>query len=411
MATSDRVGIVLGCFFGTLAFGCVFLYFAAAFTADPEADGSIAVHDEADLFNDSVEAAIAGIRFPAGIPVLVRTVDSIPHALIGSYATDQMNDEVAWQALRPRGWLRTYFRQDPAWGPGVYLLVSREPQLVQIRFGHDIRMAAYQEQLAVGPWYLAQQEYDPATVDEHVARTLEDLATRMTAISRPWWLLRWARSAASWVSSELEDWLAPSDGLYSTVVLSNYLKLAAATGGTGATWRFILFNVVTFVALWLVGKKFLIELVLLRRVRRQWIRESLGVLANCGLLGVVLTSFAAIALLSHGRIEDRLALEGLGFPVASAELLSSKLFTMRGGLWLAVPGAVVALFVELVEVAHQMAAEARGGETSGYLPVKWLGWGCALFLMPFAIGVPVFVILVWRGGSTMLELASVEKAN
>jgi hypothetical protein len=67
---------------------------------------------------------------------------------------------------------------------------------------------------------------------------------------------------------------------------------------------------------------------------------------------------------------------------------------------LALPGAAAALVEEIIEIIE---ANSDPQETVCALPYKFLGWGCALYLLPMAIGIPSLVALVWSAGSTLVE--------
>lgn len=80
--------------------------------------------------------------FPDGIFVLIRTIDKINLAKIGSYSTETMQKEVYWEQVRPRGFFSRWIKQDKPWSMGVYVLVSKDPHLIQIRYGERIRLEA-----------------------------------------------------------------------------------------------------------------------------------------------------------------------------------------------------------------------------------------------------------------------------
>jgi hypothetical protein len=391
----------MGCLAALLAITVLAMFLTASCTEAPEADGRVLVIDEVGLLTDATRTLLSAIRFPEGTAVIVRTVDSIPAVKMGRYATDRMPEERQWQLLRPRGFLRTYFRQDPAWARGVYVLLSRNPELMQIRFGQDLRLAAYQEGLAAGDWYREQQEFAGGEVEYELEKTLLDLAKRMEPIAESRWPLSWARATVSWVQSDIEDFLAPSDGLYSRHVLANYIRVAALFGGTGSVVRFVAFNLIGFALLWGAGKKILLEKLLLPRTRNGFLRFLLVGLSNLALLGVLVTAFATMALLSHGRIEDELALEALGLPFFSKLGFDSAMFSTTGGLWLAIPGALIALVRDIGEIALDAEAAKQHGESRLGIPVLWLGWACALYLFPLPIALPAFVVLIGSTGMTL----------
>jgi hypothetical protein len=308
----EKSWLGLGCLLFTTVFTLLACSVLASCTSAPEADGRVIVNDEAKLLSATTRKHIESIRFPMGTPVLVRTIAAIPPSKIGTFATDAMEEEPRWAELRPRGFLRTHFRQDPAWAPGVYVLVSREPALLQIRYGSEIRLAAYEEQIAAGEWYQAKQRFPPAALDSHLKGTVTELALRMREVVHPGWPLSWARTASSWVASEFEDFFAPSDGLLSTGVFANYVAIAHRFGATGTPFRLVAFNLAALVLLWLIGKKLLVDALLLPRVSRPGAKFALVIVANLGLLGTLLLGAVTLVFLSRGRIEDRMALDVLG---------------------------------------------------------------------------------------------------
>jgi hypothetical protein len=387
----------LGCLVVLLGVTFFVAFVLASCTPEPKANGRVIVDDRANLLAQDTKAAIERIKFPQEIAAVVRTVTTIPRTEIGTFASELMSEEPHWHTLRPRGWLRRHLRQDLPWGPGVYVLVSSDPQLLQIRFGRDIRLSAYQHMLAIGPWYRSQQRFDRSALDQHVVSTVTELAARTRRLTDPPWPLSWAQYLASMVASEIDDVLAPSDGLFSNLALRRYIVLAHSVGATGSAWRFVAFSVGGFVLLWLIGKKLLIDRLVLPRTGNLWLRGSLVILSNLGLLGVLVTSFAALAALSQGRVEDQLALEAMGLSFLSATGFDATLFAHRGGLWVALPGA----FVSFVGEAVQAAEAQRHGEMR--IPYGWVGWGCLLFLLPKAIAIAALAMLIWKTGADIVQ--------
>lgn len=372
-----------------------FLFVAASCTANPKADGSVIVDDQANILAPWAKAAIKEIRFPEDIPTVVRTVSSIPPQKIGTFATDLMLEEPHWQTLRPRGLLRKFLRNDPPSGPGVYVLVSLKPQLLQIRFGPAIRLSAYQNLIAVGTWYRDQQRFERSALDAHVVHTIKELAQKMDTVANPPWPFSWAQYLSSFVISQIEDIFEPSDGLFSKMVLRNHIMLANSIGATGSVWRFMAFNGVVFVILWLV--KLLIDwLLLLLRIENVWFWHIVVKLSSLVLFSFLLAEYASLAALSKGRVEDELELEVLGLSFLSIPGFDATLFSTQGGIWLAVPGAVVSL----LGAARQ--DEVVDGWHRQHIPIEWLLWGCLLFLLPKAIAIVVLVVVVRR---TYLEIA------
>lgn len=390
---ADSLGGLLGAIAGLLALAFFVLFLAASCTPKPKADGRLIVIDEANLLQPNVEEAIASVRFPKDIPVILRTVDSIPIKRIGIFATSLMDEEEAWQELRPRGFLRRYFKQDFPQSRGIYILASSEPTLLQIRFGRDIRLAAYNAGIASGEWYRDHQE----SIDgDAILATVHELAGHMAEIDDAWFLRRWAEWWASLISSEIEDFLAPSEGLYTDVVLTNYIALANSLKATKSSWRFVAFILGSVVAIWMLTHK-----LLPRLFKPRWAKAVVVGLGNVLLIGVLMVGFASLAFLSKGRIEDQLALDAMGLSFISTVGFSPTWFSTNGGWWLALPGAIIAFIGEAMESYAQSEELRRQGTDQTNLTFGWLAWACALYLLPLAIALPAFVMVIWNTGQTL----------
>ena len=170
---SDPWGERLGWLIGLFVITYCLLFVLAYFEEYKKADGSVRVNDKANILSPKAVAEIEQVKFPEDIPALVRTVSSIPGAKIGTFATELMSKDPNWQKLRHRYWLRRIIRQDKPWATGVYVLVSIDPRLLQIRFGHEIRLRAYQQLIAAGKWYRDQQCFEQSALDQCVINTMQ----------------------------------------------------------------------------------------------------------------------------------------------------------------------------------------------------------------------------------------------
>jgi hypothetical protein len=104
-------------------------------------------------------------------------------------------------------------------------------------------------------------------------------------------------------------------------------------------------------------------------------------------------------VLSYGRMEDEIALRNLGLSNLSFFALSPEAFTVRGGLWFAIPGLLVAFLrdvIEMVAVNHRNPSEFK-------FSFGWVAWFAALFLMPKAISTLALIFLVIQLFTTLAE--------
>lgn len=377
------LGSALGCLGAIAAFLVGVLWVAASFTAKPEAKTNPVVIDDAGVLSPESIAAIDAIRFPRDIPAVVRTVNRIPGAEIGTYATDAMSAEAAWNGLRPRGVLRKYFRQDAPWGTGVYTLVSMDPALLQIRYGEEIRLRAYREGLATGPWYREHQRFPEAGLKDHLTRTVRDVAKTLEEAGEPHWPMSWVYFFASVIYSEIEDFLAPGDGPFSATALKYHVRLVDLFGGTKSAWSFVLVSLLSVLAFWLLFNKLLLERLLLPFLRNRFARWGIEFTSKVTLLTFVVTAVATIVVLGRGRIEDQLALAQLGLGSLGPIGFDPSLYAAPGGLWVAIPGAIIALGVDFFQtlLSSQASEGRRVNIQLGFIP-----WAAVLFVLPKAIG-------------------------
>jgi len=294
-----------------------------------------------------------------------------------------MGKESAWKNLRPRGFLREYFRQDPPSGRGVYVLVSLNPALLQIRFGGEIRLRAYREGLATGLWYRAHQRFPQDGIPVHVTRTVRDLAQVLQRAGKPHWPMTWVYFFASVVYSKVEDFLTPSDGPFSGTVLQYHIRLVHFLGGTSSAWGFVLVSLLCVLAFWLLVNKLLVDKLLLPFLRNRFAKGGIVFTSSATLFASVASAVAVIAVLGRGRVEDELALARLGLGSIGAAGFDPSLYAAPGGFWLAIPGCILAMIVDLFQTALS-GKQSGGSETN--ISLGFIPWTAVLFILPKAIG-------------------------
>jgi hypothetical protein len=292
--------------------------------------------DNINLLSPKVKKYIEEMcKFPDGIFVLVRTMDKLDRAKIGSYATDTMEEEAYWEQVRPRGFFARWIKQDKPWSMGVYVLVSKEPNLIQIRYGERIRLEAYRSGLAIGNKYLQiQQQFKRHGANQGTLNALKELSQELpSALNLPWYL-RYGKMLVALTFSEFEELVSPSDGMYSTWILRPYLKLIEALDGFSPVWYFLLLNFFLYFSIQILFTKIFVNVVLQKsepRTKAQWRK----------LVSIVISAFFAVPflggviLLNNGRFEDYLALQQLGISLTDQASLGLGWFMNVTGFWLA----------------------------------------------------------------------------
>jgi len=397
------LGNTLGCALAIAAF-CAFLLWVAAFFAEkPDAKTNPVVIDDAGALTPESIAALKAIQFPRDIPAVVRVVKKIPIETIGTYATDAMAEEPAWNNLRPRSFLRRYFRQDAPWGRGVYVLVSMDPALLQIRFGEEIRLRAYREGLATGSWYRDHQRFPQGGINGHIVQTVRELAQKLERAGEPHWPMTWVYFFASVIYSEVEDFLAPSDGPFSSTLLRYHIRLTHSLGGTKSAWSFLLVSLLCVLAFWLLINKLLIDKLLLPFLRNRFARSGVVFTSELALVAAVVSGVATMLVLGRGRIEDELALARLGLSSVGPIGFDPQLYAVPGGLWMAIPGGLIAMGVDFFKT---LASSKESGGQNVNIQLGFLSWTAALFILPKAIGYFLLVYLFVQVTVRFKELVS-----
>jgi hypothetical protein len=381
------------------------LWAAACFAPKPEANTNPVVVDSAHVLTPESVAAIESVRFPRDVPVIVRTVKTIPPARIGQFATQAMTDEPAWNRLRPRGFLRKYFRQDPSWGRGVYVLVSIEPALLQIRFGEELRMRAYRLGLAAGSWYREHQRFPPDDLPGQVTRTVQELEQRLAGPGEPRWPMSWAYFCASVLYSQIEDFLAPGEGPFSSTVLRYHVRLVDFLGGTRSAWSFVLVSLLCVAAFWLLVNKLLVETLLFPLLRNRLARFGVVLTSQVTFVAFLVSAIATIAVLGRGRIEDELALARLGLTSLRSIGFNPSLYATPGGLWLAFPGTLIAIGIDFLKTAA-VSRESGGRNTT--IELGFLLWAPTLYILPKALGYFLLVYLLFQLIAGFMDLVTRE---
>jgi hypothetical protein len=365
-----NLGIGLGVFLGFIAF-CLLALPALpvkAVTVRPHVD------DEAGLLSPQAEEAIEALSFPADVVVLVRTVDRLPPAKVASFAYEEMGRQPYWGQARPRSWYRWKLKGDPPWSTGVFILVSKDPALIQVRYGQRIRLEAYRAGLAFGPQYRGHQlDYRSQGGDQPVVETVQWLAGSLPkALALPWYL-RWTKPVLNYSFSVFEEFLNPGGGSYPNFILQIISRLAgwglASSGGLFLASLFLLYFL-----LWMglkVGELFLLFF------ENFWITwaGSVGLLVvKWGFSFTLLSAgFLSLLLLGNGREEDALLLDSLGLQSLHRIGFSSGYYFHESGFVLALLVGIV-FFVKDNITDHLLEYLLKDDKPSSDFNLQINGW-------------------------------------
>jgi hypothetical protein len=319
------------------------------------------IYDEANLLSNHLEEHLTETyRFPSGVLMLVRTIDELDYATIGSYATDAMEKETYWAKFGREG-------EPRPWSMGVYILVSKRPSLIQLRYGEMLRWQAYRAGLVIGNKYQKiQQEFEQRGPNLGTLNTVKVLSQELpVALDLPWYL-QYAKPLIAITFAELQELASPPTGTYSKWILRPYLVVIDALGAEGA-FGFFLSSILLYMLIQVLASRVLVEIILLRKgsdVKVRWRKRAS--LAISVLFAVPF--LAGGVLLSSGRLEDHLALQGLGITDPERFALGLSWFMDATGFWLGALATLLNYINRRIEnpVRKTGSIIVRGGD-----PIEW----------------------------------------
>jgi hypothetical protein len=365
--------------FGTMLWGCV--------EGSPASQGVIrpVVVDEARLLSAAAIHAIEHVRFPPDLPVLVRITAAPAASVAGPAAIDRMEHETHWQKVQPRTWHQRYIKQNAPWASGMYVLVSTNPPLVQVRFGDRIRLDAYRAGLAAGPRYRRMQDAFAADPGEAaIVAIIRDAAARLPGVLNTPWYLSLFRTMSSVAFSEIEEFVLPADGAFRKWAVRTYVGILRALGAAATGWRYLLFTALCYCVLWPA------TYFLSRAMRQQSKMAQIAVgIASLFAKGIYfVAALASLLLLANGRMEDELLLRDLGLQQLNWAGFDSQYFTVHGGWFLAIVTGIAAFIASALESVEEMQEAKARGETQVSLNFLFapFAWGALVLFLPRGIG-------------------------
>lgn len=307
------------------------------------------VFDESGLLSTKTKADIASqLSFPSDVVVIIRTTASIPSGKEASIASAAMEEETYWKQARTKNLIER-LTGDSSDSTAVYVYISKQPRLIQIRYGNRIGLQATRSGIASGQNYLAiQQAYWQGLIDANQA-SIRAMSMVASAIKNnfglPWYL-----ENALFATGAVElakPILYPQDGFYqrhifqpvSALVLktashiSHFIAIPLAGAGIYLATRIIVIFLVFGLVMNLFFPKY--------SIRRRALYSALLIIPIALAIGIPAIGTSLLA--STGRLEDKLALENLGLSLPPILSLPPLYFAENTGLFLAASIAAVKL--------------------------------------------------------------------
>lgn len=295
----------------------------------------IRFNDNPGIYSVTFRSDITNGRysFPKGIAVLIKTVDSISIAEIGSFATTEFNNNSNW-----KNWGEAKKTKQNA----ILILVSEKPQLCQVRFGENISLETYKAGLSFGIKYRQLQDtFISLGYEKGLEEILELLQKEIPPALKLSWFMKIEKPGARWALNELIDLSAPSDDTYTKFIFKPYSNLIHALNLYRFPLMLVMVNALILYLVVQIGKR-LIKLVFGKS------RLSALIMFGWGIISSVFFSipfWGSIVFLSSFRIEDSLFAGHLGIPLIPFTSYPYW-FSSHTQLWLALIIGIVVFAID-----------------------------------------------------------------
>ena len=261
------------------------------------------VFDTGNLLSNKVKEEFLNFDYPAGIVPVLFAADSIEPIKMGAYA-DECFDALVDSISESKDFKRR----------GMLVLVSRNPELIQIRLGSRYRVYCNMTGATSGVDYLnLQKQIREKGIEETLPLFLQNTSVRIQELNAlPSYKKYRINSAVSAISTCLEYIGTPSENFYGKCVLTPILKTTSLGYYVFKSWLLTFMFVCLIMllcrwALFLVVKRLLQKHVIGLIWSQKIINWGLGLLFS-------ISAAASAIILSSGRMEDAIALQAIGVP-------------------------------------------------------------------------------------------------
>lgn len=261
------------------------------------------VFDTGNLLSNKAKEEFLNFDYPAGIVPVLFAADSIEPIKMGAYA-DECFDALVDSISESKDFKRR----------GMLVLVSRNPELIQIRLGSRYRVYCNMTGATSGVDYLnLQKQIREKGIEETFPLFLQNTSVRIQELNAlPSYKKYRINSAVSAISTCLEYIGTPSENFYGKCVLTPILKTTSLGYYLFKSWLLTFMFVCLIMllcrwALFLVAKRLLQKHVIGLIWSQKIINWGLGLLFS-------ISAAASAIILSSGRMEDAIALQAIGVP-------------------------------------------------------------------------------------------------
>lgn len=264
----------------------------------------VVILNESKVIQDSTIQKIINYKMPKGYMYIVRAVDSVDIRRVGATAEEYMDKD---EHKHP-DYLSFNAR-------GVYIFVSKNPSLVQVRAGDEIRLLANWNGITSGKEYIKIQktalngELDLATLKmvDYTATTLPKYCTMSGFKNFIYEHFEFFNGLTSFISTRLEFSKLSPDSMYSKYILKPFFEFHIRIGSLWLSF-ILLFSIASggiLIINWL-----LFDLILFK-LPKAITNSGKYLLGNIIIIAFLIPAINSRSMLMGSRMEDRFKLEQL----------------------------------------------------------------------------------------------------
>jgi hypothetical protein len=296
--------------------------------------------DEANILNREILKWLKNYNYPKGFPFIIRTVNTLPRLEVGSKA-DEYFETDASRCPDP----------DACKKRGIYILLSREPALIQVRAGSEIALQLRWKGITAGPAYLQKQSVVSfGNFDGGLRGMVEWLSLSIPeGVKVPWYKKWFFYFLIQDIWFEFDQLSLPSESFYSSYILRPFVQARVIESRLTKTW-WLTYVIAAFVIHILTATVGAFVNFIFRKWSTRMANSINLILRIVFSIVFAVPSAASMVLLSGSRLEDRIALQAWGIPGIENFTFSAKLFNMETGFALALIVIVVRWVKDICEI-------------------------------------------------------------
>lgn len=292
--------------------------------------------DDAKLYSENFKQEIINgkYHFPNGVPIVIMTIDTIPISEMGFFGNDILENSSKW------------FESKKERKNCVFLIISKNPKLIQMRFGENVLLEAYRHGLSTGNKYRAYQESFIANgFEKGLSDILKNLETELPLALDISWIMRIQKPGAKIAFKEMSDLSMPSDGAYTNIIFRPYSRLIKTLSFFPSPLFLIIINAILLLLIVKTGKLLIIKLLGTKSLKKL----TSILLVVWGLISSIFFSipfWGSIVFLSSMRIEDSMFAQYMQIPLLEITK-NSFWYSSYTQIWLALIIGILVFVIAL----------------------------------------------------------------